>query len=766
MSRLADRLQKALGSRFRIGRELGSGARGVVYEAADPKLLRSVAIKVLRPEHATAAGAARFLHEARCLARINHPGLVAVHEVGEGDGLFFYVMDLVEGRTLAETIAAGPSSLEDVACLADGLLAALATAHEAGVVHRDVKPANIFFTEGRVVLADFGIAKTVTSSDDRGADADNEALTADGGFVGTPAYSSPEQLAGQGDDPRSDLFSAAAVIYEMATGRRWQQVAPGAPDTWDGVPPAVATTLAKGLHPSVAERWEDASSFHEALAGAFSKGSTAGTPGLRWLVAIAFAATVIGGVAIVRSGAFSAGGGSDGLIGSIAVLCDGGGASDGLAHGLEEKLRHAFGALDVVVPGPYSRDRVREVGFSEAGASLGVDAALECRILPERDSVRLFGRLVETESQRQLWSGEFHLANASAFQMQDSVTRAIVRAVLPHLYSDLPAARGDGPSRLALELYQSGEQFWLARTTDPSGAVLDSAEFYFELAIGQYPEYADAHAGLAEVWLARPARVLAPAAEAYPVAESLANVALRLDSLNPRPYAILGELVRTDPFGDWTRAEELFERSLELSRNHALGRLWYSFYLAQVGRDEEARTQARLAYEGDPGRPDLATGLGLVHYLTGANDSAIVLLSDAFMAHGGDFETPLWLAAAHIAAGDTASAAVLIRALDEQRAGLPPAVYPMLAVGHAATGRSGESSDLLLLVSPDESPFWQAVAYWYLDRRDESLDRLRRAVQVRDEFLSYVDVLPILDPMRDDSGFRETVMFVGKGEEP
>ena len=715
----------------------------------------------MRPEHATAVGAERFLHEARCLARINHPGLVSVHEVGELEGLFFYVMDLVDGSTLAEAVEEGPLPEAEVARVADGLLGALSVAHEAGIVHRDVKPSNVIRADGRVILVDFGIATTMPMPEGIHAE-DSGRLTADGTFVGTPAYAAPEQLAGRVDDPRSDVFSAAAVIFEMATGRAWYRVDAAAPDAWEGVPPGVAQVLRRALHPDIERRWESADSLRRALREAYGQGSA--RSGRRVWPWIAFPAAAIGILAIGatlrgRAAATAA----DGLIGSIAVLCVGDGTteSDRLASGLEEELRHRFGALDIVVPGPYSRGQARR-GSAELGS--GVDAVLSCNVSVAEDSVNFRGRLLHAESQRQMWGEEFHKARAHAFRLEDSVTRAIVRSVLPTLASRLPAEPGTGPPLVALELHSLGQDYFLARTTDPGGTPLDSAQYSYEMALDRYPEYADAYAGLAEVWLARPARALAPARAAYDTARALARIAMEGDPLNARPYAILGELTRSDPFADWGVADSLFRESIRLGRNYSLGRLWYSFYLAQEERSDEATRQAHLAYLGDPGRPDLSTGLGMVLYLTGATDSAVSVLTRALEAHQADFETPLWLAAARIESGEIEEAAALIASV-EGTPGLPTAVFPMLAAGYAAVGESERAAGLLDL-SEDNSPFWQAVAHWWLGQEEAASRWLARAAEAQDEFLSYMRVLPLLDSMRGDSTFRSIQDRLGEGGVP
>jgi serine/threonine-protein kinase len=168
---------------------------GIVFEAHDTRLDRKVAVKVLRPESATEVAAHRFLREARLLARLRHPHVVHVHQAGESDGLYWFVMDLVQGETLATRLSRGPLTESETLTIGRDLLSALAVAHEQGIVHRDIKPANIFIEKGHALLADFGIARTVTTSESDGVTVARE-------VVGTPAYMAPEQLSGEEVGPR------------------------------------------------------------------------------------------------------------------------------------------------------------------------------------------------------------------------------------------------------------------------------------------------------------------------------------------------------------------------------------------------------------------------------------------------------------------------------------------------------------------------------------------------------------------------------------
>ncbi len=254
---LIERVRQALAPDYEVLREVAGGGMGVVYAARQTRLDRTVAIKILRPELATAVASERFLAEGRLLARLAHPNIIPIYDAGEGDGLLYLVMEFVEGETLAERLKRGPLSLREASNLARDLLAALGAAHALGVVHRDVKPANIFLRDGRALLGDFGVARWREESD--------PALTRTGQQIGTPRYMSPEQSDGVVATPSTDVYAAGLVLWEATTGERWPAYqAPDAAD-WRRVPAAVASSLRRALALSPDRRWTDAREFAAAL---------------------------------------------------------------------------------------------------------------------------------------------------------------------------------------------------------------------------------------------------------------------------------------------------------------------------------------------------------------------------------------------------------------------------------------------------------------------------------------------------------------------
>ncbi len=256
---LTERVHRALTPDYEVLAEVAGGGMGIVYSARQIRLDRTVAIKILRPELATAVAAERFLDEGRILARLSHPAIVPVYDAGEADGLFYYVMEFVEGETLAQRLLRGPLPAAEAQSLAQDLLGALGAAHAHGVVHRDVKPSNVFLRNGRALLGDFGISRWRAKAD--------PALTTPGQMIGTLAYMAPEQLDGLPATERSDVYSAALVFWEAGTGERWPAYQQPDQADWSRLPEPLSGALRRALALAPEDRFANAGEMSTALQG-------------------------------------------------------------------------------------------------------------------------------------------------------------------------------------------------------------------------------------------------------------------------------------------------------------------------------------------------------------------------------------------------------------------------------------------------------------------------------------------------------------------
>jgi formylglycine-generating enzyme required for sulfatase activity/dienelactone hydrolase len=273
-----ERLTRALAGRYRVDRELGRGGMAAVYLAQDLRHSRDVAIKVLLPALTASLGPDRFLREIAVTARLNHPHIVPLLDSGESDGFLYYVMPFIEGESLRDRLDRERQlPVRDALVITREVADALHHAHELGIIHRDVKPGNILLAGGHARLADFGIARIAAAI--HGADA--SALTETGVIIGTTVYMSPEQAAGEASDRRTDIYSLAAVAYEMLDGRpphtgvtadailarKLREPVPSLTIVREAVSPEVDAAIRRALARVPADRFSTAGQFAEALAG-------------------------------------------------------------------------------------------------------------------------------------------------------------------------------------------------------------------------------------------------------------------------------------------------------------------------------------------------------------------------------------------------------------------------------------------------------------------------------------------------------------------
>jgi TolB-like protein len=552
---------------YRILAPLGRGGMGEVYHAADDRLGRSVAIKVLPAEFAADADRrARFEREARAIAAINHPNICGVYDVGREGEVAFLVMELLEGESLADRLRRGPMAFEVAQPIALTMLETLAAVHERGFIHRDLKPANIFLTRHGVKLLDFGLAREL-----KGAAVPDSGATQAGVVMGTPRYLAPEQLRGQVVDERTDVFAAAAVIYEMLTGRpvfeRASLVDVLHAVTHDEVEPLpsslapehVDRAVRRALSKNPAERPPGAAAFAAALRGAFD------TP----TVPVAVPATA----AVTR------------VIVLPFRMLRADADTDFLAFSLPDAVGAALSRLESVV--------VRSTLSAQSGGGmpdlqalarqLQVDAVVTGSLLRAGSEMRLAAQLVSVPDGAILWSHTIQAPVHDLFQLQDALTHAVVSALhVPLSARDHRALRQDVPSSPA-----AYELFLRANELATQTAHWLEARALLEQAVSLDPGYAPAWARLGRV------------------------------------LRVIGKYGGRAAADQQSRAERAFERALALNPDLPAAHYLYAHLEAETGRALDAMVRLLTRARSRPADSELFAGLVTTCRYCGLLDEAI-----------------------------------------------------------------------------------------------------------------------------------------------
>jgi serine/threonine-protein kinase len=612
-----ERLAAALADRYRIERQpdgtlslLGRGGTATVYLAHDLRHDRPVALKVVHQQLAESVGAERFLREIRFVARLSHPHILPLFDSGEAAGLLFYVMPHVGGESLRQRLEReGRMPVAAAARIAREIALALDYAHRHGVIHRDIKPENILFEDNQAIVADFGVATAMQSTE-------SDRLTATGLAVGTPAYMSPEQAGGASTvDGRSDIYSLGCMLYEMLTGEppflgptpqavmAKQVVAPlpSIRSKRPEVPDSIERVLARATAKEPAERFSTAAEFTAALEDTSPAADPAPRVGRRG------AALLVGAGAIAATVGLFALGNADrrektAETPRIAVLPfqNLGAAEDGyFSDGITEEITSRLAQIPRLgVISRTSADQYRETDKSvkEIGRELGVDYILEGSVRWQKaggaSRVRVTPQLIRVSDDRHLWTDRYDETLEEVFQVQSRIAEQVATELdLALQQPDHEALAAKPTDNLrAYDFYLRGNDYF-DRPADPDA--YRAAQEMYARATELDPTFALAFARLARTHISqfhfadRTQRRLA-------LARSAADSALKLQP-------------------------DLAEAHLAQGQIHYWGELDY----------EAALREFRTAHAADPGNADLAWARGLVERRLGQWDQAIADLRRA-----------------------------------------------------------------------------------------------------------------------------------------
>ena len=720
MADLRAQLQAGLGGSYTLERELGRGGMATVFLAQDLKHDRPVALKVLHPELAATLGPDRFLREIRLAARLQHPHILTVLDSGDTDGRLWFTMPYVEGETLRARLTREKQlPVGDALRIAREAASGLDYAHRHGVIHRDIKPENLLLTaDGQVLVADFGIGRAMEGAG--GA----ERLTETGMIVGTPAYMSPEQSAGERDlDARTDIYSLGTVLYEMLAGeppftgpnaqsiiaKRISGQVPSLRRARPTVPEDIERATLQALASFPADRYASAADFARALDVTATTEirqpsatvAQSARPGfsLRRPVTAALLVGFLIGVGVLfawrRNHAPAAAEAGERRVAVLPFENLGDSADAYFADGITDAVRGKLTGLPGMrVTGSNSSRQYRgtEKSPQEIGRELGVDFILVGNVRWQKSAgasrVQVSPELIEVASAEARWQQPFDAALTDVFQVQADIAGRVAQA-LDVAIGSREETLADRPTRnlQAYDAYLKGQARFAA---GPSPVNLRQAVDLFERAVALDSGFVDAWVGLSLASALLYSNG-APSPQVADRARTAADRALALDAKDPDAYWALG-----------------------------------GYYRLVVGADAKAVEQYAKGLALVPGHPDLLRGLGLAEVGLGRWEDAVATLRKSRQLDPRSAGT----------AGVLANALLWLRRYDEaleasdQAAALAPSALNVVegkAMIHLARGDLAAAQQVLTPPPDVDLPgfvaymatFWDL--YWPLDAEQRAL---------------------------------------------
>jgi serine/threonine-protein kinase len=729
--------------RFELVRELGRGGFGIVYEAVDRELGRRVAFKALRVGQGPRRSEERLLEEAEAAARLSHPNIVTLHDVGRSERGPYLVLELLRGETLAARLERGRPGVREAVRIGVEIARGLAHAHERGVIHRDLTPGNVFLCDdGQVKVLDLGMAHAFGRRKIDG---------------GTPAYMAPEQWRGAPEDERTDVFALGVILHRMLSGelpfgedpRRARSGSRPAPALRVPQCPALGEAVLAMLEKDPVRRPRDAGEALRALAsceqelsrlpdaGAGAQVRRSRRPGLRLAALVLLGALLGAAVAAVVVERRRAPRG--GQAPSIAVLPftdmspqkDQEYFSDGLAEEILNALAHVEG-LHVAGRTSSFSFKGKEGDLRAIGEKLHVGTVLEGSVRKAGGRVRITAQIIDLANGYHLWSESFDRELTDIFAVQDEIARAVVAALRVRLLPDgAPSTKEHRTaSPEAYAEYLLGKQHYARYSAEGFRRAADA----YQKAVALDPGYAPARAGLA-VALDASADLPEPRADLARLRERALEAAEKAVALDPdlaEAYTARGYL-RAMYAWDWAGAEADLDRALALGPGDATVQRRYGIVRAIVGTPAEAIAATRRAIDIDPLYP-----------------SNWDFLADCLMAQGNLPEARSALERVRLIAPDytgIGSALAMLSLLEGhpeealrafQEAPLEIERLAGTAVAQHTLGRRRESREALDRLAArygDSQPYYVAAVQAWRGEIDDAFAWLERAFQRRDSHM-------------------------------
>jgi len=776
---------------YRILEKIGAGGMGEVYRAYDDFLKRDVAIKTLHLGSLDdPAAKEKLLREARSSSGLSDPHICTIYEVGESDGKAFIAMELVEGRPLNSLIPSEGLPVKLVVRYGTQIAAALAHAHDHGIVHRDVKSSNVVIApSGSLKVLDFGLALQPRESDLEDITRTQDSAAPLDSLTGTLPYMAPEVLRGCEATARTDIWALGVVLYEMVMGKRpfrghtaYEMVSAilrEAPAPLPASAPGVLRRIIERcLEKEAGHRYQRASEVRAALEAVQSEdasvplATTATGASSRsrivWLAgSVAF--LCLAGLLALNVGGLRRrifGLKSSGPIQSLAVL-----PLENLSHDATREY-FADGMTDALITDLAKTGNFRVISRTSVmpykaakktlpniAQELGVDAVVEGSVLESGNRVRITAQLIDARTDRHLWAENYERDVSDILSLQDEVANAIAIAV----HGRITAARSyEGPrpqvNPEAYRLYLKGMYSYDRHTEEG----FQKAISFFQQAIDKDPSFASSYSALANGHLALGGFSLASTSDVLPKARAAANQALQLDDSLSNAHETLASVYMAE--WNFAGAEKQFRRALELNPNDEGAHQGYGGLLSYLGRFDEALPEVKKAVELDPLYITHGVVLGNVFYYHGDYDAALKEYNKVL-----DMDPNYWLAHGSLALtyGQKKMYPQAFTELQKVMATFPHSnVTAVLGQLKALSGAKNEARSIareLLQRSKKEyvSDYWVATIYAALGDNDQAFKLLESAYTERSQWLVQLKVDPRFANLHSDPRFQDLLRRIG-----
>jgi eukaryotic-like serine/threonine-protein kinase len=754
--------------------ELGRGAMGVTYLATDSSLRRKVALKITGVSSRSAETRERFMRGARAAAALRHENVATVYHFGiqEETGQCFYAMELVEGETLEERVRrTGPLDVRSTIAIARQVADALAAAEKCGLVHRDLKPANLMLVESsdesfgpKVKVIDFGLAKAIKG------DSDPMWLTRDG-FVGTPAFASPEQFAHAPLDVRSDIYSLGVTLWFALTGKT-----PFAGRNVDEIRAAQASgalPLEQLKAARVPKRLMSILESMLALEAATRpsvrdlatrlRQCTKRFPTARQITVGALIAAIVIAAVVAYSKRESAPSLTSKTDKSLAIIPFTNASRDpdaaffvyGIRAGITSRLSK-ISDLRLVTNNTQNNHDDSPEAVKELASTLGVSMVLQGSMEKTGDRFRINVRLTNVKDDVNLWSETYERNFSGIVDVERDVAQRAaaslgLKLTEPQRRAILTSATNNPR---AYEAYLKGREVWLQRTTD----AYEQAKEYFEEAIALDPNYASAYAGLADAYqflggfdFSHEHRD-----DNYAKAKKACDRALELDPQLGEAHATRG-LIAMNYDWDWVVAEQELKRAIDLDPNNALIHDWYAELERTTGRTEASVYEIVMARDLDPLSPLINSDTGKLLYFARRYDEAIAQLRNTIRMNPSFDQPHLWLGYTLVATGKFDGAVQEFKSV--WKLGHDAWEMGLMAYAYGMAGRRDEARRLRESIerefnrgiTADQLPL--VLACIGAGDNDCALRYLEQDYVAHSTTISGLKTAPYFDPLRSDPRF-------------